>query len=601
MNYQKFDKINGKHPWRKVSPDGYIDYQVFYREKGKIIYFNYDLAKEMGLLTKSHPSEMNDNLKQKLLETFSLQVYNEYNIWKKTPKDNLKIKKNPYMATRYLQLQHKSRHGKTSGDGRSIWNGCVTNKKGTTYDVSSRGTGATLLSPGAQEAKDFIQTGNDTYGYASGMADLDEMLSGAILSEIFFRRNIPTERTLLVIYYPDNTSIGVRTFLNLIRPAHIFRYLKMNRLNELKASFDYFLGRQVQNNLIPKIENRKEQYQEGLRYIAKNYGKLAAILEDEYIFSWLAWDGDNLLASGEILDYGSIRQFASKHSGYRYEDADRFSTSLSEQRGEAKQLVQVFAQIIDYIQTGEKKKLESFSDDNSLEVFDVYFGREKDGYLLYRFGFNKNQIVKLMENHRTVVTRLRIVFQFFENLKTSDGALKLPDGYTVPPVFIVRNLLRELPAYYLKQKSGKEVENMPPEMFCKIMAASYVKPKDLEINDNWSRKIEEFQNLYKEVISLCGLNFNQILESIVDRSSIINLEHRVTGDGLVWITEEILALKDKLSYEEIQEAIDFFIQDQSLMPKKRVPIPDEALKGNSLKARLLKTIYKNLELYKETI
>jgi len=37
---------------------------------------------------------------------------------------------------------------------------------------------------------------------------------------------------------------------------------------------------------------------------------MAAVLEEEYIFNWLAWDGDNLLASGAILDYGSIRQFA---------------------------------------------------------------------------------------------------------------------------------------------------------------------------------------------------------------------------------------------------------------------------------------------------
>ena len=30
-----------------------------------------------------------------------------------------------------------------------------------------------------------------------------------------------------------------------------------------------------------------------------------ALLEEEYIFNWLAWDGDNILASGAILDYGS--------------------------------------------------------------------------------------------------------------------------------------------------------------------------------------------------------------------------------------------------------------------------------------------------------
>ena len=110
-----------------------------------------------------------------------------------------------------------------------------------------------------------------------------------------------------------------------------------------------------------------------------------------------------------------------------------------------------------------------------------------------------------------------------------------------------------------------------------------------------------FQNLYLELVSKVGQGISGVLESMSARSSTINLEKRVTGDGLVWITEEILLLKEKLPYSEIQEAIDVFIQDQSLLPKKRIPIPETALKGNSLKTRLLKKISKNLELYKESI
>ena len=62
-----------------------------------------------------------------------------------------------------------------------------------------------------------------------------------------------------------------------------------------------------------------------MTYLARSYGRLAAICEEEYIFNWLAWDGDNMLASGAILDYGSIRQFAAKHDKYRYDDVDRWT------------------------------------------------------------------------------------------------------------------------------------------------------------------------------------------------------------------------------------------------------------------------------------
>ena len=66
---------------------------------------------------------INKDLEQIILDTFSLQIINEYDLQqgKKYPPET--IKPHPYMATRYLQTQHRNKQGKTSGDGRSIWNG----------------------------------------------------------------------------------------------------------------------------------------------------------------------------------------------------------------------------------------------------------------------------------------------------------------------------------------------------------------------------------------------------------------------------------------------------------------------------------------------
>ena len=84
---------------------------------------------------------------------------------------------------------------------------------------------------------------------------------------------------------------------------------------------------------------------------------MAAVLEEEYIFNWLAWDGDNMLASGAILDYGSVRQFAAKHDKYRFKDVDRYSASLTEQRSWARLIVQTFAQAMAFVCSGEKQNL----------------------------------------------------------------------------------------------------------------------------------------------------------------------------------------------------------------------------------------------------
>ena len=303
--YEKFKEIDGSHPWRDVSQDGYVDYQARYRSQGRVLYFNFPLAKEMDLLPTDHPPTIDKELEQAILETFSLRIINEHDLkhGKKYPPES--VKPNPYMATRYLQTQHHNKQGKTSGDGRSIWNGYLKTED-LTFDISSRGTGATILSPGAQRSDGAVKTGDESYGYSSGLAELDEMLGSAVMSEIFYRQGVPTERCLAVIGFPDGTAIGVRSAPNLIRPAHLFRYLKQNRHAELKAAVDYFIEREIENATW-RIPSDATRYEAALDYLARSYGKMAAVLEEEYIFNWLSWDGDNMLASGAILDYGSIR------------------------------------------------------------------------------------------------------------------------------------------------------------------------------------------------------------------------------------------------------------------------------------------------------
>ena len=109
---------------------------------------------------------------------------------------------------------------------------------------------------------------------------------------------------------------------------------------------------------------------------------MAAVLEEEYIFNWLAWDGDNMLASGAILDYGSIRQFAAKHDKYRFKDVDRYSASLVEQRRWARLIVQSFAQAMDFIEKGKKRNLQDFKNAECLKVFDEAFQKEQDYRIL---------------------------------------------------------------------------------------------------------------------------------------------------------------------------------------------------------------------------
>jgi uncharacterized protein YdiU (UPF0061 family) len=599
--YEKFRELDGTHPWREVSPDGYIDYQARHRPNGRVLFFNFPLAGEMDLIPADHPHIITKELERIILDTFSLQIINEYDLrnGKKYSPDTLRPGR--YMATRYLQTQHRNKRGKTSGDGRSIWNGFLKGKP-LTFDVSSRGTGATILSPGAQKSDGAVQTGDESYGYSSGLGDLDEMLGGAIMSEIFYRQGIPTERCLAVIGFPDGTAIGVRSAPNLIRPAHIFRYLKQERLNELKASMDYFINRQVENGFW-QVPRGNAKYEKALDYLARSYGKMAAVLEEEYIFNWLAWDGDNMLASGAILDYGSIRQFAAKHDRYRFKDVDRYSASLTEQRHWARLIIQAFAQAVHFICSGKKQNLSAFKDAECLRTFDLAFKDETDYRVLWRIGFAPEQIEKLVEKAGEEIKQFHRSLSYFEDLKVSKGIERVSDGFTHKPVFLIRNLLRLLPAYYVAQAingAGDESAFMPADIFCKSMAASYVGKRDLELTPSRRNHIKNFQRCYLQLIAVLGEPFDEVLKTIQERSAIINHRHRITGDAVVYMIEEIIAMKGKRIYG-LQVALDAFIASQVLIPGQWQPIEPKQLRLTTFTSRLLITIHENLELYKESI
>jgi hypothetical protein len=193
-SYKKFDQIDGSHPYKEIVPNGFVDYSARIRKGGKVAYLNFELAREMGLISKGHEDCLNEELEKKLLETFSIQIINEYDQMKNKKFPESEMKKGTYMATRYLQLQHEDKKGRTSGDGRSIWNGQVT-RKNKTWDVSSCGTGGTRLSPATSKFNKFFETGDPSISYGCGYAEVDEGLSTALLSRIFNLNNHSTEET----------------------------------------------------------------------------------------------------------------------------------------------------------------------------------------------------------------------------------------------------------------------------------------------------------------------------------------------------------------------------------------------------------------------
>lgn len=563
--YSQFEKINGAHPLQAQLPEGMLLYPVRKLEKGRVTYFNFDLAREMGLLPKNHPNKMNAALEKMVLNTFCIQIINEYDQQSEKKFDVTRIKPHKFMATRYLQLQHKNKKGATSGDGRSIWNGVITHD-GTTWDISSRGTGVTALSPGAVEAARPLKTGEEEFGYGCGLAEVEELYGSAIMSEIFHRQGLSTERVLTVIDIGKGLGIGVRAAPNLLRPAHMFLYLKQNRHSSLKKATQYFIERQMLNG-VWKFEKRNGTYFDSmLSLLSTEFAKFAAQLERNYIFVWLDWDGDNLLAHPGVIDYGSVRQFGIRHDQYRYDDVQRFSTNLNEQRQKARFTVQIFCQMVDYLKTKNKKPLSHFAQSKILKQYDQAFEQKLRSVFLQQVGFDPNDIKKLIENHAGAVEKLYQDYLVLEKTKTAGQVRKLPDGINHPAIFNMRAFLREYPQLFKATNDFENPSRVSSAEVFQLIQSSFASSKDKKLTVNIQKKILKLQKSYAVVLkyACAGKARAEFLSDVINRSFQMNFARRITGNSIEYLVGEMMkAQKKAVSFEDIHVALDAFFKMQS--------------------------------------
>lgn len=566
-DYSVFSSIDGRHPWQNEVPGSHVLYRVRQRKGGKIAWFNFDLAIEMGLLPRHHPRSLNPQLQSHLLEAFAIQIINEYDLLNDVKVPSSGIKPHHYMATRYLQLQHPGKTGLTSGDGRSLWNG-TWKSKGKTWDITSCGTGATCLSPATHIFKKFFKTGDPSISYGCGYSELDDGVTGAIFSEIMHKNDIPTERILCVIEFPGNLSINVRAGKNLLRPSHFFNHLKQGNLPRLKASVDFFINRELANGDWAPLATGENRYKRLLSQISRTFAEMAARFENEYIFCWLAWDGDNILANGGIIDYGSIRQFGLFHHEYKFDDVDRWSTSLVEQRSQSRYLVQTFAQIEHFINTGKKIEINRFQNHQELKKFDKMFVESRRRLMLEKTGFSRHDSELLLTKCPSLVSNFEKSFKWWERKTKQKKHYRVADGITKDALYSMRDILRELPKHLNHNWTPLKIKD-----FMAKIASTYCRPTDsrpTKLRRLWS---EKFQKSYMSLVSACAKQTDTkqeiVIAKICARSLLRNRRDRVTGDAICNVGDKILRSRKHLEQKDVFTVISAFINDQIMLPNDK--------------------------------
>ncbi|MCJ7671625.1 MAG: hypothetical protein MUP67_06205, partial [Acidimicrobiia bacterium] len=116
--FARLRALDGKHALQHAAPAAYVGYSARRRRGGRVAFFNFSLARAMGLVPRDHPDLLTQALSRAILDSFSLTIINEWDLARRTPVPARDRLPGTYMATRYLQLQHPDRCGRTSGDGR---------------------------------------------------------------------------------------------------------------------------------------------------------------------------------------------------------------------------------------------------------------------------------------------------------------------------------------------------------------------------------------------------------------------------------------------------------------------------------------------------
>ena len=435
-DYSRIKAIDGRHPLQMAVPESVVYYQVFSRAGGRVEFFNFALAKTMGLLSSDHQESVSSALNDALLDTFAIQIINEFD--RSSGKVFKKVKPHPYMAARYLQLQHHCKLGTTSGDGRSIWNGCVK-LRGRMWDITSCGTGATSLSPATGASGRFFRTGDPSVSYGCGLATVQEGWVNALYSQILQKQGLQTESCLAVIRFDDGTAINVRASSNLIRPAHLFPYLEQQRLEPLCRFFNYVIDRELTNKRFylekTAVKEATHPYLQFAEWFAEQFARSSALMESRLVFCWFDWDGDNILIDGGILDFGSIRQFGLGYYTYRFDDGDRWSTNLHEQRLKARLIVQTMTQAAYFAATGKKQDREQFAEHDIMLFFDRKFEYYRDFYDLTNHGLSPKKAAKLLATENEPARNFIRTSRRIKRKSASKKIQNLPDGKSEQPLF----------------------------------------------------------------------------------------------------------------------------------------------------------------------
>ncbi|MGZ3693983.1 MAG: protein adenylyltransferase SelO family protein [Bdellovibrionota bacterium] len=396
----------------EITEPGFYEEVPVRPNTGEILLFNFDLAKELGLMPASAPNVLTPELAEKVNAAFGIEV---------APKGT--VGTGNRIATYYNDGGLDYNSGR--GDGRALWIADIKAPNGRTYDVTTKGTGGTGLGylnyPGHSDglvnlSEGFVEYNTGESFYRSGISDASRVLAVSRRKEI---------KTLVDGVKVESGTI-VRVSPSNLRFAHIWQHGKDPE--NLKKLLSYYFAREPKYQGLAFTEAVHQLLLDNIQTSARQ----AAILENNLIMHGSPTRGNRLI-SGDLIDYGTVQFFDRNYADF-YEN--KSLGSFEQQRDFALHWNELL-----------KTKAALFTDVSAIDVKDIFeseYAIQHRDLNLLRIGLSEEDANWLKAQRPDLADKISSALNELRRLQTRDP-VKIGKIRLRMPVLDSRNFLAQLP------------------------------------------------------------------------------------------------------------------------------------------------------------
>jgi hypothetical protein len=180
-------------------------------------------------------------------------------------------------------------------------------------------------------------------------------------------------------------------------------------------------------------------------------------------------------------------------------------------------------------------------------------------------GLTESLAAELLDKQTRKVQALEKCFRRLEYAKTKRGRYRVPDGMNWNMLYVMRRILRELPATV-----GQNVTTAEATDFLKASLAWVAHEDPHAVRPAHVQDLVQLTRIYRHLMvdaaALAKTDLPRLMKVVSLRSGKLNDENRITGDAVCLLAEQLMSQRRHLSSRQFHKLLEMIIREQVLNP-----------------------------------